>query len=113
IGSTDAAAVFATLRNTGLHLRPRLTSTLEVESGSNDPMAVLLTVACLEFIRGSIDDAASLLVFFVQQIGLGVLLGWVAGRGLAWLMNRIRLSAAGLYPILSLAGALVSFGVTA
>lgn len=113
VGSTDAAAVFATLRNTGLHLRPRLTSTLEVESGSNDPMAVLLTVGCLEFIRGSIDDAASLAVFFIKQIGLGVLLGWLGGRGLVWLMNRIRLSAAGLYPILSLAGVLVSFGVTA
>ena len=113
VGSTDAAAVFATLRNTGLHLRPRLTSTLEVESGSNDPMAVLLTVGCLEFIRGSIDDAASLAVFFIRQIGLGVLLGWLGGRGLVWLMNRIRLSAAGLYPILSLAGVLVSFGVTA
>ncbi|HLT39032.1 MAG TPA: potassium/proton antiporter [Enhygromyxa sp.] len=113
VGSTDAAAVFATLRNTGLHLRPRLTSTLEVESGSNDPMAVLLTIGCLEFIRGNIDDATSLIVFFVRQIGVGVAIGWSAGRGLVWLMNRIRLSAAGLYPILSLAGALVAFGVTA
>lgn len=113
VGSTDAAAVFATLRNTGLHLRPRLSSTLEVESGSNDPMAVLLTVACLELIRGSIGDAASLVLFFVQQIGFGVVVGWGAGRGLVWVLNRIRLSAAGLYPILSLAGALMSFGVAA
>ncbi|MFO7566998.1 MAG: potassium/proton antiporter [Enhygromyxa sp.] len=113
VGSTDAAAVFATLRNSGLHLRSRITSLLEVESGSNDPMAVLLTVGCLEFIRGGIDGATSLLVFFVQQIGFGVVVGWLAGRGLVWLMNQARLSAAGLYPILSLAGALVSFGVTA
>lgn len=111
VGSTDAAAVFASLRNTGLHLRPRLASTLEIESGSNDPMAVLLTVACLEYIRGSIGDAASLVLFFVQQIVLGVVVGWAAGRGIVWLMNRIRLPAAGLYPILSLAGALVSFGI--
>lgn len=113
VGSTDAAAVFATLRNGGLHLRPQLSSTLEVESGSNDPMAVLLTIGCLEFIRGSIDDVASLGVFFVQQIALGVVIGWAAGRVVVWLMNRIRLSAAGLYPILSLAGALMSFGVAA
>lgn len=113
VGSTDAAAVFATLRNTGLHLRPRLASTLEIESGSNDPMAVLLTVGCLEFIRGGIDGFASLGVFFVQQIVFGVVIGWATGSGLVWLMNRARLSAAGLYPILSLAGVLVSFGVAA
>lgn len=113
VGSTDAAAVFASLRNSGLNLRPRLASMLEIESGSNDPMAVLLTVGCLEYIRGSIGDATSLAVFFVQQIALGVVVGWAAGRGTAWLMNRIRLPAAGLYPILSLAGALVSFGVAA
>ncbi|HVI02327.1 MAG TPA: potassium/proton antiporter, partial [Enhygromyxa sp.] len=113
VGSTDAAAVFATLRNTGLHLRPRLTSTLEIESGSNDPMAVLLTVGCLEYIRGTIEGAASLGLFFVQQIAFGVAIGWAAGRGIVWLMNQVRLPAAGLYPILSLAGALVSFGVAA
>lgn len=110
VGSTDAAAVFAALRSGGLHLRPRLAATLEVESGSNDPMAVLLTVGCLEALRGSLGGPVVLAVFLVQQVAVGALVGWAVGRLAALALQRIRLPAAGLYPILSLGAALVSFG---
>jgi potassium/hydrogen antiporter len=113
VGSTDAAAMFTALRSSGLQVRPRLASTLEVESGSNDPMAVLLTVGCLEFIRGTIAAPTMLAWFLVEQIGLGLLIGWAAGRAAAALINRIRLSAAGLYPMLTFGAALASFGAAA
>ena len=113
VGSTDAAAVFAALRTSGLHLRPRLASTLEIESGSNDPMAVLATVACLEYLTGTMGGASSLAIFLGQQIVFGGLVGWGAGRGAVFLINRVRLPAAGLYPMLTLGAAFVSFGAAA
>lgn len=113
VGSTDAAAVFASLRSSGLNLRPRLASTLEIESGSNDPMAVLLTVACLGYIRGDLTGGGGMLLFLVQQIFIGAILGWSVGRGLIPVINRIRLTASGLYPMLSLGGAFLSFGAAA
>lgn len=113
VGSTDAAAVFAALRSSGLSLRPRLASILEIESGSNDPMAVLLTIACLESIRGDLSGATDLALFLTRQIGIGVVVGWAVGRGLVPTINRIRLSATGLYPMLTLGGAFLSFGAAA
>ena len=113
VGSTDAAAVFAALRSGGLHLRPRLASTLEIESGSNDPMAVLLTVGCLEALGGTLGGPAELVVFFLQQIVVGALVGWVVGRGAVFAFHRAQLPAAGLYPMLSLGAAFVSFGAAA
>lgn len=116
VGSTDAAAVFTALRtaSTGgkfLKLRPRLGSTLEVESGSNDPMAILLTIACIELISGRMMGIDALLWFLVKQLVVGGGLGFVTGRVLVVLINRIDLRAAGLYPILTLSGALATYGV--
>lgn len=113
VGSTDAAAVFAALRNGGLHLRPRLSATLETESGSNDPMAVLLTVGCIQYIRGEMTNPWQPVQFLVEQIAIGLLVGWAMGRIAVYLINRIRLSAAGLYPMMSLGAALLSFGAAA
>ncbi len=113
VGSTDAAAVFATLRSGGLHLRPRLAATLEIESGSNDPMAVLLTVGCLEAILGTGGDLATLALFLVRQLLLGGLIGWAVGRCAVLAINRAHLPAAGLYPMLTLGTAFISFGAAA
>lgn len=113
IGSTDAAAVFATLRSGGLNLRPRLAATLEIESGSNDPMAVLLTVACLETILGTAGGPSDMALFLVQQLALGGLVGWSVGRGAVLAINRARLPAAGLYPMITLGTAFISFGTAA
>jgi cell volume regulation protein A len=112
VGSTDAAAVFALLRTQGAALQSRVASTLEIESGSNDPMAIFLTMAFLELLaagRSGLDW--SLLVQLLQQFGFGALLGLAGGAALVWLINRIKLIT-GLYPLLAVAGGLLIFAVS-
>jgi cell volume regulation protein A len=113
VSSTDAAAVFAVFRSKGMSVRKRLAATLEVESGSNDPMAVLLTVACLELLLGGIEPGPGIAWFFVRQLALGALIGWLVGRGSAAVISRIKLDAPGLYPVLTGAAALLAYGVAA
>jgi cell volume regulation protein A len=112
IGSTDAAAVFSLLHTRGMELRRRVGATLEIESGSNDPMAVFLTVVLIELLlagRSSVD--VSVLASFVQQMGVGAAVGVAAGYGLAALVNRLSLVSPSLYPLLALSGALAAFGL--
>jgi cell volume regulation protein A len=112
VGSTDAAAVFALLRNAGATLQERVASTLEVESASNDPMAIFLTIAVLELlVADKTQFEASVVVAFLQQFGIGALLGLAGGRLLVWLINRLRLHS-GLYPLLAAAGGLFVFAAT-
>ena len=112
VGSTDAAAVFSLLHTNAVHLNERVTSALEIESGTNDPMAVLLTLALLEYLvaPASYSPWDSLLLF-VQQMGLGVLLGIAGGRAAVWSINRLELSES-LYPLFALFSGLLIFGVT-
>lgn len=112
-GSTDAAAVFAVLRSRGLRLPPRLVTTVEAESGSNDPMAVFLTIACLEILTGRLGAGPGVLWLFVRQMALGAAAGWAVGRLTAAAVNRINLDAAGLYPVLTGAAALLAYGLAA
>ena len=113
VGSTDAAAVFSVLRTSGLKLPERLTATLEVESGSNDPMAIFLTLGLIGVISGSADSAQALALLFVAQFGWGTLTGMGVGKLATWVINRINLDYPGLYPLLALAFGLVSFGLAA
>ncbi|MCP9860263.1 MULTISPECIES: potassium/proton antiporter [unclassified Cyanobium] len=113
VGSTDAAAVFSVLRSSGLKLPERLTSTLEVESGSNDPMAIFLTLGLIGVITGTTDSPQALLWLFVGQFGVGTLAGLLTGRLATWSINRINLDYPGLYPLLALAFGLVAFGLAA
>jgi len=112
VGSTDAAAVFSLLRHAGATLKDRVASTLEIESASNDPMAIFLTIALLEVViaGGSLD--ATVLLAFVKQFGIGAMLGLAGGWLLVRLINRLTLIT-GLYPLLAAAGGLVVFAVTA
>jgi cell volume regulation protein A len=103
VGSTDVAAVFSVLRSSGLKLPDRLTATLEVESGSNDPMAIFLTLGLIGVITGSNGSAASLLLLFIAQFGWGTLVGLAVGRLATAAINRINLDVPGLYPLLALA----------
>jgi cell volume regulation protein A len=110
VGSTDAAAVFFLLHLHGLDIQPRVRSVLEVESGLNDPMAVFLTVGCVELLLADLAEPTwSLALDFANQIAGGAAIGLAAGFVLVWLINRLEL-AAGLYPILAMAWALFTFG---
>ncbi|MGP1253301.1 MAG: potassium/proton antiporter [Kiloniellales bacterium] len=112
VSATDAAAVFMLLGKSGISLRDRLRATLEVESGSNDPMAVFLTITFTEMLAtGQLDLGWHVAGDFAVQMGLGGVLGAAGGFALVWLMNRLELSG-GLYPILALAGALLIFSGT-
>ena len=114
VAATDAPAVFMMLGRHGVSLRDRLRATLEVESGSNDPMGIFLTMACITLIKaGGMDGAGwGVLGDFVLQMGLGLAMGWLGGATLSVLTNRLEL-AAGLYPILALAICLLAFSSTA
>ncbi len=113
VSSTDAAAVFFLLRVGGINLRDRTRSTLEVESGSNDPMAVFLTISLVELIilGGGENIALELLQRFILQIGLGGIFGLAGGYALVWMINRVKLEP-GLVPIITMALALSLFGAT-
>ena len=113
VGSTDAAAVFAVLRYGGVYLPERLSSVLEVESGSNDPMAIFLTVGCIEVLIGNLPLGPGLLVLFFQQMTLGTVVGLAMGYAAVWIVNRINLDAAGLYPILVSSCGLLAYGLAA
>ncbi|MCP9841989.1 potassium/proton antiporter [Synechococcus sp. J7-Johnson] len=113
VGSTDAAAVFSVLRTSGLKLPERLTATLEVESGSNDPMAIFLTLGLIGVISGSADSPQALLLLFLAQFGAGSLVGLGVGRLATWGVNRINLDYPGLYPLVALSFGLVAFGLAA
>ncbi len=111
VGSTDAAATFALLGNSGLRLNERVESTLEVESGINDPMAVFLTLGVIELIRSPAQSIADLLPMFLQQLGIGVLVGVVLGYLLSLAVARVRLEE-GLYALLIQSGGLATFALT-
>lgn len=113
VGSTDAAAVFSILRTSGLRMPERLTATLEVESGSNDPMAIFLTVGLIGIITGTADSTGALALLFLLQFGVGALVGLGVGYSAAWIVDRISLDHPGLYPILALAFGLLAFGLAA
>ncbi|MBA5776894.1 potassium/proton antiporter [Stappia sp. F7233] len=114
VGSTDAAAVFFLLRVGGVHLREMISATLEVESGSNDPMAIFLTLTLVSMLAvGLSEEAAALTLFieFARQMGLGLILGLAGGYVIVQIVNRLPLEPA-LYPIVVLALALVVFAAT-
>lgn len=113
ISSTDAAAVFSLLHTAKLELKQRVGASLEIESGTNDPMAIFLTIALVEALAdGSPVLGWPLLLQFFMQMGIGALGGWLGGRVLCELINRLRLSSVALYPLLALSGALVVFAFT-
>lgn len=110
VGSTDAAAVFALLHAHGMELKQRVAATLEVESGSNDPMAVFLVIVLIEVIAaGHTSLSWTVALEFVKQMTLGAVGGVVGGRLLVWLINHLKLET-GLYPLLAIAGGVSIYG---
>ena len=113
VGSTDAAAVFSLLRNAGIHINKKLKYTLEIESASNDPMAIFLTVGLLEILVNGMQPGVGLLELFVLQMGVGALVGLGVGWASVKIINRIHLVASGLYPVMVAACGFLSFGISA
>jgi potassium/hydrogen antiporter len=112
VSSTDAAAVFSVLRGSGLQLKRRVGVTLEIESGSNDPMALILTTSLAAAIVGQSGGLTWWIAFDVLiQLGIGAILGLGVGFGGRWLLGRARLETGGLYPVLTIAIALIAFGL--
>jgi potassium/hydrogen antiporter len=113
MSSTDAAAVFSVLRSKGVSLKGSTKPLLELESGSNDPMAVFLTMASLQLVQQPDGPLFDLLWLFVQQMALGSAGGYILGFGAVQVINRVKLETEGLYPVLTLALVLLIFGATA
>lgn len=110
VSSTDAAAVFSVLKSKNIRLKGSLKPLLELESGSNDPMAVFLTVSLVKGLSGAPSEPLLWVGSFVLQMGLGFLIGYGGGAGTRTLLNRVALSYEGLYPALTLSAVLLVFG---
>lgn len=113
VSSTDAAAVLAVMRSKNVSLRGQLKPLLELESGSNDPMAVFLTLGCTRLLSVPDFSTLDMLPFFAQQMALGAAAGLGLGRAMTWLVNRLRLEYEGLYPVLTSSLVLFTYGATA
>ncbi|MDO5640529.1 MAG: potassium/proton antiporter [Neisseria sp.] len=112
VGSTDAGAVFSLLRNSGVRLNERVQATLEIESGANDPMAIFLVTALIAMTMNPDEAGAwAFLVMLVQQLGFGLVMGYVGGRLLSRLMRKLNL-AEGLYALMIVSGGLLVFAFT-
>ncbi|MBY0383026.1 MAG: potassium/proton antiporter [Xanthobacteraceae bacterium] len=111
VASTDAAAVFLLVHAQGLRLRPRVGATLEVESGTNDPFAVFLTLILVELLSVGQSTAAHVVLEFVREAAIGGLVGVIGGRLVVVALNRIALPQ-GLHAPFVTTAALVIFGVT-
>lgn len=112
VSSTDAAAVFSVLRSSHLGLKGNLQPLLELESGSNDPMAVLLTTTLINFLVGTDTSFVTVGISLVMQLVVGVAVGYGAGLFLVWAINRLNLSAQGLYLVATIALVLLTYSVT-
>ncbi|MBF6607409.1 MAG: potassium/proton antiporter [Flavobacterium sp.] len=112
VSSTDAAAVFSILRSKSLALKANLRPTLELESGSNDPMAYVLTIAFLTLVVNQDQGLASIIPLFLQQMILGTVAGLAFGKLSKFIINRIQLDFEGLYPVLVIALMFITFSAT-
>jgi cell volume regulation protein A len=112
ISATDAAAVFSILRSKGLGLKGYLRPVLELESGSNDPMAYFLTISLTSIVATGSNNYVELIPLFLREFLLGGLLGLVMGKLSVKLVNHIKLGTEGLYPVLTLALAMFTYSFT-
>jgi potassium/hydrogen antiporter len=109
VSSTDAAAVFATLRYT--NIKRRLARVLEAETGGNDPMAIALTVGLITWIQQPTYDLGDLSWLIIHELGLGLIIGTVLGAGATRIFSRLPASLGAFAPVASLAACLLAYGV--
>jgi len=112
VSATDAAAVFSILRSRGVALKGYLRPVLELESGSNDPMAYFLTITLTGIVATGNASFAELLPAFLKEFILGGAIGFAMGRASAWLINNIKMETDGLYPVLTLGLAMFTYSLT-
>ncbi|HVF96857.1 MAG TPA: potassium/proton antiporter [Flavisolibacter sp.] len=112
VSATDAAAVFSILRSRGVKLKGSLGPVLELESGSNDPMAYFLTISLTSLITSGETSGLELFVLFLREFILGAAVGLGMGKLSHWLINKIKLDSEGLYPVLVLGLALFTYSAT-
>ncbi len=112
MASTDAAAVFSVLGAKSVQLSKSLKSILELESGSNDPIAIFLTLGMLQLIMNPDQSALVLIPLFIKQMSIGLLFAILSAYFIRFSINKIRLEYDGLYPVLSIASVLAVYGTT-
>jgi len=112
VSCTDAAAVFMVLRARNLRLKRRVSSLLEFESGSNDPMAVLLTLGIIRLLTAPSTSLLELTTMFLLQIFIGSLIGYGMGAAMRKIVNAVDLEQEGLYSVLTIALVLFTYGLT-
>lgn len=113
VSSTDAAAVFAVLRSRKVSLKGELKPLLELESGSNDPTAVFLTIGMIRLIGEPTLTFLDMVLLFVQQMAIGAAMGFLMARGITYLLNHLKLEYEGLYPVLTFTMVFMIYGLTA
>lgn len=112
LSSTDAAAVFSIFQSQNLRIKQRVASTLEIESGTNDPMAIILTMTLTSIIASAEKfSLAWISIDVVQQIVIGYLAGWIGGRAFVWMAQKISVQFS-FFPLLAAASAVVIFAIT-
>ncbi len=113
MSSTDSASVFSILRGKGLHLKNNLRPMLELESGSNDPMAYMLTITLISLVcQGGEPDYLDAFLQLIKQFAVGTLIGLVFGYAFVWVINKIKIDNASLYPILVLTACIFVFSAS-
>ena len=100
MSSTDSASVFSILRSKGISLKERLRPTLELESGSNDPMAYMLTILLIQVLEIGVIDWPHSIVLLFMQLSIGAAAGFALGYAIVWIINRINVPNESLYPVL-------------
>lgn len=113
MSSTDSASVFSILRSKGLHLKNNLRPMLELESGSNDPMAYVLVITLIEICQlGGTPNYLNAILFLLLQLAIGGIAGFLIGKGSVHIINRLKIDNPSLYPILSLTLCIFIFSFT-
>ncbi|MBE2219379.1 MAG: potassium/proton antiporter [Ignavibacteria bacterium] len=113
ISSTDAAAVFSVLRARGTKLKGKIKPLLELESGSNDPAAIILTIILIQLIQTQDVSASGIIFFLVLQLLLGAAIGFAAGKLLSLAFNKFSFSYPSLYPVFAIASAIFVYALAA
>ncbi|MBR1644111.1 MAG: potassium/proton antiporter [Bacteroidales bacterium] len=113
MSSTDSASVFSILRSKGLRLKHNLRPILELESGSNDPMAYVLTITFINLVSqpGTPNYVAAVLMVFTQ-LAIGAVVGLAIGKVLVWFVNKVNIDNSSLYPILVFSSCIFIFAAT-